>query len=186
MVSLLNNIKIREANLIDCRDLWKWRNNREVRKACFNTSVVSFSKHREWFFLKLEDANAKIYIAYNRKSEEKLGVIRFEQKNDKTEISMNLNPRFIGKGIGSHIIEIATEKYISEICNTPIFAEIRNDNIRSQKAFKQAGYIFEKHTIKNKKKASLFRYQIKKDSNIIKNFSDDILHSLTKKVRLGE
>ena len=88
---------------------------------------------------KLKDPDAAVYMAYYRK--EKIGTIRFENKEGVTKTSVMLNPLFMGKGLGSHVIKQGVERFIME--KKPvmqIIAEIKKDNITSIKAFQKAGY----------------------------------------------
>ena len=55
--------------------------------------------------------------------------------------SVNLNPLFFGRGLGRKIIALGSEKFFQEAGEgKPIVAEIKRDNIASQKAFTKAGY----------------------------------------------
>lgn len=127
----------------DCRDLWLWRNHPEVRKGCFREECIDWQEHKQWFYKRVKDSNVRIYIA--SKGEDKIGVIRFKKLKDFVKVSVNLNPTFFGKGIGSNIIRLGTERIIEDKkFRKPIIAEIRLDNIISQKAFYKAGYKYVK------------------------------------------
>ncbi len=140
MDNLGNDLKLRRALNEDCKDLWVWRNNREVRKICSKLEPVPWSEHKEWFYLKMNDAQTKIFIAYQK--DKKLGVIRFEIIGKFVRVSVNLNPDFFGRGLGSRLIKLGTEKFVTETkSNKPIIAEIKRDNIVSRKAFQKAGFI---------------------------------------------
>jgi len=138
----LTGINLREAKIGDCRDIWLWRNSLPARRASFNVKKISFSRHKQWFRSKLAGKHVKIYIA--QKNSKKIGVIRFGPKGGQIYVNVNLNPVFLGKGFGNKIIKFGTKKFMSEAQNTAkIIAEIKGDNIISQKAFAKAGY---KHT----------------------------------------
>ena len=88
---------------------------------------------------KLKDLDAAVYMAYYRK--EKIGTIRFENKEGVTKTSVMLNPLFMGKGLGSHVIKQGVERFIME--KKPvmqIIAEIKKENVASIKAFEKAGF----------------------------------------------
>lgn len=123
----------------DRRDIWLWRNHPEARKSFFNTEVVSWQEHKKWVASKIKDSHTKIYIA--RLDKERIGVIRFEIGNICVKVSVNLNPDFFGRGLGSRVIRAGTEKFFEETeIKKPIIAEIKRDNIASQNAFTKAGY----------------------------------------------
>ncbi|MDD5292058.1 MAG: GNAT family N-acetyltransferase [Candidatus Omnitrophica bacterium] len=123
----------------DCRDLWLWRNHPDVRKGCFRNECIDWQGHKQWFYSKIKNKNIRIYIA--SKGKDKIGVIRFRKLKDFVKVSVNLNPESFGKGLGTNIIRLGTEKILEDKkFHKPIIAEIRLDNIISQKAFYKAGY----------------------------------------------
>ena len=46
--------------------------------------------------------------------DKKIGAIRFEDKGEAVKVNIMLNPDFLGKGFGSKIIRLGTEKFIKE------------------------------------------------------------------------
>jgi len=134
-------IELKAVTRGDCRDLWKWRNHPDVRRNFFDDNPVPWKRHKDWFYSKIKDENTRIYIAL--KSKDKIGVIRFEIKDKFVSTSVNLNPLFFGRGLGWKIIELGSEKFFQETgAGKPIVAEIKRNNIASQKAFTKAGYEF--------------------------------------------
>ena len=132
-------IEIREIQDDDINDLFNWRNHPEVRKNFFNTNPISWDEHEKWFKAKIKDSYTSIYIACSGK--DKVGSIRFEDKSDVIKVSVMLNPDFLGKGFGSEVIRLGTERFIKEKNpDKPIHAEIKKDNIASLKAFQRAGF----------------------------------------------
>ncbi len=132
-------ISLRLAGRDDCKDIWLWRNNTDTRKASFDEKRIPFREHERWFNSKIADNNARIYIA--EKGTKKIGVIRFESGNKSIHVNVNLNPVFFGKGFGPAVIKLGSNKFMSEINKArQIIAEIKKDNLISQKAFARAGY----------------------------------------------
>lgn len=133
------DIKLRRAGKDDCKDVWLWRNNVKTRKASFRGAHIPWREHKRWFNSKIADDGARIYIAGH--GSEKLGVIRFEPALGGSRVSVNLNPDFFGKGLGPEIIRLGSKKFTSELNEADqIIAEIKEDNLISQKAFARAGY----------------------------------------------
>jgi RimJ/RimL family protein N-acetyltransferase len=123
----------------DCRNIWAWRNSLLARKNSFNSRYISWQEHKRWFSSKIKDGRTKIYIAKINKR--KIGCIRFEVIRDYVQVSIHLNPIYIGKGFGAVIIKNGTLKFLKETNPTkPIMASIKKDNIASQKVFLKAGY----------------------------------------------
>ena len=133
------DLRIRNLEADDINDLFDWRNNPDVRKNSFNTNPISWDEHNKWFETMNKDLNTTNYIACWEGN--KIGSIRFENKDIAIKVSVMLNPDFIGKGFGSKLIKVGTEKFINKKkINKPIIAEIKKDNIASIKVFQKAGF----------------------------------------------
>ncbi len=133
------SLKLRKVKKEDCGFLFRWRNHPEVRRYSLNHNRIKYAEHQQWFFRVIRDPNIKIFIAYHGK--ERIGVIRFHRGPSKSIINVNLNPRFIGKGLGPGIIRDGTRRYIQENrVKKPIIAETLKSNVRSQRAFEKAGF----------------------------------------------
>lgn len=46
--------------------------------------------------------------------EEKIGMVRFDDKGDAIKVSVMLNPDFFCKGLGSEVIRLGTERFMHE------------------------------------------------------------------------
>lgn len=146
-------IKLRKVSNSDSKIIWHWRNEPKVRKYFFNSAPVSWNEHQKWFIDRLKDPLSKIYIATYRKK--KIGVIRFQIQKSVANVSVNLNPKYLGKGLGQLTIKQGTKKFFTALSNkTSIVANIKKGNIASQKAFKKAGY----NLIKRKKNFVVYQY----------------------------
>lgn len=133
------NPKLRNVETCDINDLFKWRNHPDIRKNFFNENTILWDTHEKWFRKRIEDTNTTIYIACC--NEQKIGSMRFEDKGDAIKVSVMPNPGFLGKGVGSKIIKLGTERFVKEKHpDKPICAEIKKDNVVSIKAFQRAGF----------------------------------------------
>jgi len=135
-------IRLRKAEKSDCKDLWLWRNDFEVRKWSFSQKEISYQDHRQWFLARIKDPAVFIYIGEDQNCR-KLGQVRFEPDGSgQSRISINLNPELMGKGYGPLLISEASSAYLSAQSRClEIRAEIMAENIVSQKAFVKAGYL---------------------------------------------
>ncbi|MCX5811471.1 MAG: GNAT family N-acetyltransferase [Proteobacteria bacterium] len=132
-------LDIRPANDGDAKDVFDWRNNPQVRKSSFNTNKIKWEQHEQWFNNKLQDPLVATYIFSSE--EIKLGSIRFEEKDSGIWVSVMLNPGYVRKKLGAQLIKLATEKYIREKKpEKQIIAEVKANNIISNKTFLKAGY----------------------------------------------
>ncbi|MFQ5685290.1 MAG: GNAT family N-acetyltransferase [Candidatus Scalindua sp.] len=133
------SLKLRNVESSDIGDLFKWRNHPVVRENSFNIEPISLDEHERWFKEKSKDPNSQIYIAYFE--DDKIGIVRFDEKGDVIKVNVMLNPDFLGKGIGSEVIRLGTERFINDKNpGKPVIAEIKKDNIASIKAFQKAAF----------------------------------------------
>jgi RimJ/RimL family protein N-acetyltransferase len=142
MDNMGNDIELREAEFEDCDDFFRWRNHPDIRQYFFNKNKVDYEDHKKWLTEKLKSSDTKIYTALQ--DSKKIGVVRFEVADEKIAcVSVNLNPECLQKKLGRIIISKGTEKFISDSgLDCRIIAKIKEDNIRSIKAFEKAGYVF--------------------------------------------
>ncbi|MFH1310754.1 MAG: bifunctional UDP-2,4-diacetamido-2,4,6-trideoxy-beta-L-altropyranose hydrolase/GNAT family N-acetyltransferase [Candidatus Omnitrophota bacterium] len=150
-------VEVRAANIRDCKDLYLWRNHPTARRWSFSTENIRYNDHKKWMQEIMKSEKIKIYILESPNNE-KIGQVRFEEKSTTALISVNLNPEYYGKKLGSKVIQKATEKFfeekllISEVC-----AEMFEENVASVKAFQKAGYQFSNKSIKAGKKICIFK-----------------------------
>jgi len=154
----VEEIILRKAAMVDCRDLLAWRNHPEVRKWHFNADKIEYKIHAKWFEKKIGSDNARIYIAENRKKE-KLGQIRIDiGENKSAYVTIDLNPEFFGMGLGSRIIKIGTEIFVGKNSGIrAMLAEIYDENVASRKAFEKAGYALSHSILKKDRRIVVYK-----------------------------
>ncbi|MDD5595653.1 MAG: bifunctional UDP-2,4-diacetamido-2,4,6-trideoxy-beta-L-altropyranose hydrolase/GNAT family N-acetyltransferase [Candidatus Omnitrophica bacterium] len=161
---LKHGIKLRKVRQDDCYPLWCWRNNPQVRKWSFERNQIDYAKHKDWFKKKINNHDTRIYIAEDKQGR-KIGQVRFEANQKSCAcITINLNPKFFGKGFGREIMKMGTLRFLKEKPQIKeITAEIIRENIVSKKAFCRAGYVFLRNGFKNNIKMSvlIFKRKIK-------------------------
>ena len=141
------DIKIRSAKENDSRDIFEWRNDKITRQMSHSSEIIDYENHSRWYSSSL-DSESRILLICEDDSNEKIAIIRFDISESSAVISINLNPTQRGKGlarsclIGS--IEFFSREYIG-INN--LIAEIKEDNIASQKTFLGIG--FTKYNLKD-------------------------------------
>jgi len=134
-------IKLRQVSKKDCRLIWKWANDPDVRAVSFFSETIPYDNHVKWFQSKLGDPCCHFYIAENS-NREPVGQVRFELKDNDATISIVLDRKYRGKGYGSRLIERASKK-IFEVSNVVVIhAYIKESNTVSVGAFKKAGFVF--------------------------------------------
>lgn len=147
---------IRLANQSDSLDILQWRNNKISRKMSLNNNIITPDIHQSWFNKVLGDNSKILYIA--ELDNKKVGVCRFEFYKSKlvSEVSINLNPKFRGKGYGKRFLKSSILKYIENNKND-IIATVKSNNLASIRIFNYCGF----KIIKNEGKKIIFmrKYQ---------------------------
>ena len=133
---------IRLAEKRDCLDLWKWRNDYKAVMNSISRSVVPYQSHSKWFNRLINKTDAEIFIAYDKKEKNKIGMVRFERKLRKvSEVSININPHFRGKGLGREFLSRSIATFTKCEPGFVMQARVLVENHRSKRLFKSCGFV---------------------------------------------
>ncbi|MDX5437520.1 MAG: UDP-2,4-diacetamido-2,4,6-trideoxy-beta-L-altropyranose hydrolase [Pontibacter sp.] len=138
-LTLAASISMREATPDDLMLLFDWANDPDVRKQSFNPNPILLASHTRWLHAKLEDEQAKLYIA------ESHGVpaahIRFEVEDGKAIISYLIGAGFRGKGLGHVVLQRGVAKLLRQKPTVRLVEGlVQPENIASVRAFEKAGF----------------------------------------------
>ena len=90
--------KIYEAEISDDSYLLKWRNDPLTVEMSKTKKKVKCFEHKNWLRSLRQQSNTKIYIAKDLDLK-RIGMSRFQEtKNKEVEVSINICPKFRGKG----------------------------------------------------------------------------------------
>jgi UDP-2,4-diacetamido-2,4,6-trideoxy-beta-L-altropyranose hydrolase len=131
---------LRRAKENDCRMLWEWVNDPEVRAASFSSESIPWEKHADWFIRKLRDPNCLIFIAEDERGSP-AGQVRFERMQDgdfETDISIARDRR--GWRLGACLMAKAAEQVFLETAARGLHAFIKMENQGSIRLFEEAGF----------------------------------------------
>ncbi|MEH2349515.1 MAG: UDP-2,4-diacetamido-2,4,6-trideoxy-beta-L-altropyranose hydrolase [Nostoc sp.] len=134
-----NFFQLRLVQQDDCRLLWEWSNDPEVRAVSFSSNSILWEHHVQWFKSKLINPNCIFYIAIN-KNDAPIGQIRYDIENCETTVSMSIDPKFRNQDYGSSLIKLASKQIFSDFDITRINAYIKPSNQASVRAFSKAGF----------------------------------------------
>jgi UDP-2,4-diacetamido-2,4,6-trideoxy-beta-L-altropyranose hydrolase len=137
------DLRLRRIQEKDCRQLWDWANDPEVRPVSFATEPISWERHLEWFNLKLHDPNAVLYLVTDSCGLP-VGQVRYQIDKARAAVSISLAPQFRGKGYGKAILAMATEDLFRTTTVKQIDAYVKPSNTASIRLFARAGYAREK------------------------------------------
>jgi UDP-2,4-diacetamido-2,4,6-trideoxy-beta-L-altropyranose hydrolase len=103
-------VSLRKAQPKDCRRLWIWRNDAEVRNNSFSSQKVPYAQHKVWFQKKLTERIAMIFIGML--SGQPFGMIRLEfgsgGRTALVHVSVKSSAR--GRGLGAVLLEGGCQK----------------------------------------------------------------------------
>lgn len=134
------DLSLRRVQAKDCRQLWEWANDSDVRPVSFATEPISWDRHLEWFHSKLRDPKAVLYMAVG--SEDiPAGQVRFQIDDTKAAVSISMAPHFRGKGLGAAVLGMATKDLFQTTAVTQIDAYVKLDNAASLQLFTRADYV---------------------------------------------
>lgn len=123
----------------DCRQVFYWANDPEIRSASLFSEPIKWSDHCKWFFKKLQDPQSTFYkVMWNGQP---IGQVRFDEMKDGAKISLAIAKKYRGKNFGVSVIRLAAQKFFRCFRTRKINAFIKPSNVASRKAFRRAGFI---------------------------------------------
>ena len=131
-------LRLRPAEAVDARMIWKWSNETGVRAVSFSPEPIPWDSHVTWFEERLTDPQCRLRIAseYNG---DPVAQIRFELASDKSAaISISLASGARGKGLGTQLIWMACRELFVETDVELVEALIKPVNVGSIRAFEKA------------------------------------------------
>lgn len=132
------NMYLRPAKLADVKLFFDWVNEPAVRKNSFNTDNISWEEHLSWFQAALGNNNIRIFVLIV--NDIPVGQIRLNKK-EYWQISYSIAPAYRGRGYGRIMLQLAeNELIVSEHIGEKLLAEVKSDNIASQRIFTRLGY----------------------------------------------
>ncbi|MEQ9370524.1 MAG: UDP-2,4-diacetamido-2,4,6-trideoxy-beta-L-altropyranose hydrolase [Coleofasciculus chthonoplastes F3-SA18-01] len=133
-------LRLRPLRQEDCKLLWEWANDPEVRTSAFLSDSIPWQKHIEWFTHKFPDRNCHIFIALDHQ-DTPIGQVRFDAKNDEqVEIDVSIEQGKRRSGYGSLLIDMAVKTLFCHTSIKVIHAFIKPDNEASIRAFEKAQF----------------------------------------------
>jgi UDP-2,4-diacetamido-2,4,6-trideoxy-beta-L-altropyranose hydrolase len=134
-------LRLRTVRESDCKMLWHWANDPDVRASAFSSTPISWREHQQWFTHKLNIESCHIFIAIDR-DDKPIGQVRFDiQDNQQAEIDISLDRAKRNLGYGNDMIEMTVKEIFSHININSVYSFIKSDNIASIKLFEKANFI---------------------------------------------
>jgi UDP-2,4-diacetamido-2,4,6-trideoxy-beta-L-altropyranose hydrolase len=138
------DVTVRAATPDDCAFVWETNNEEHVRSLSLSTTFIPWEDHQRWYAASLDSETRQLFIVMEHA--ERVGVMRLDELDDThTVISIALIPGARGRGLGRDVLARAVER--AHQSHAHVVAYILPENVRSIKAFKAAGFVFESEEI---------------------------------------
>ncbi len=129
-------LTVRESTIEDAKNIWVIRNNPLVRMFSGNHSKIGYERHCLWYKKQYFESkkNHCFVLEHDHKV---IGYCRFDLIKSKIETSLAIDPRYHGKGYGSHLLALSLRHLKPKKI---VFAEVLRDNIASVEVFKKNNF----------------------------------------------
>lgn len=132
-------IAIRQATQNDSSRMLGWRNHPQVRGASVDPGSIDPSRHQSWFASVLADPDSFLLIGEH--GEDAVGVVRWDVRDGKAEVSIYLVPGLAGEGRGADLLHAAESWLISRRPDVrTLQALVLRGNEPSHLLFEACGY----------------------------------------------
>jgi len=134
------SVRLRRVREDDCRLLWEWANDKEVRASAFSSNPIPWEEHVRWFMRKLQDPNCFIFVALDNE-DTPLGQVRFDIVRDgEAEIDVSIDKDRRRLGYGALLLSKAVNEVFRLTSISIVHAFIKPNNEASMKAFERTGF----------------------------------------------
>ncbi|MDB4008847.1 GNAT family N-acetyltransferase [Amylibacter sp.] len=135
-------INTRAATITDSKDIFEWRNDELTRKMSHTTDILEWEGHSAWFASSLKNKNRLLLLCEDINDSKKIAVVRFDINSLRALVAINLSPEMRGEGISKQCLSESIEKFKNVFPQVvALDAEIKLENIASQKVFKSVGFL---------------------------------------------
>ena len=129
----------------DCNLVFSLSNDPLVRSVSFNQNKIEYSNHIKWYKNAVKNDNILFLLVFDDDTENNfIGQIRFnreEKTSNECIISLSITEKFRGKGIGNQFMQSGIEMLHNQWKDIKtIIAEVKADNIASNKLFIKEGF----------------------------------------------
>ena len=140
VVAFLSGLNLRRTVDSDCETFWDWANDPGARAASFRSKAISWEEHAKWFRAKMADPQSILYTATN-KDGDRVGEVRYQIEGKRAQLSISVDKRSRGRGLGQKLLTLATEKVFQDSAIECIDAYVKPANASSLKLFMSVGFI---------------------------------------------
>lgn len=133
-----DHLTLRAATTDDAEAAWLWRNAEATRRQSFDTRALPWDEHLAWWSASLRHPARSLLVA--QVGRQAVGVLRLDRAASDATVSVYLDPRFTGLGLGPPLLRAGQRWATEHLPGCALRAEIRPDNHVSIRSFEAAGY----------------------------------------------
>ena len=143
-------INTRKATLNDSRVIFTWRNDELTRRMSHQKELICWEEHNNWFKSALEDDCKLLLLCEYGNVPRKIALVMFKVNSTGALVSINLSPEMRGKGLSKQCLGASVATFRNVFPKISSFAaEIKRDNVASQKIFSANGFVCLREENKN-------------------------------------
>jgi [ribosomal protein S5]-alanine N-acetyltransferase len=140
-------INFRLATSNDVSLYFDWANDEEVRRQSFQTKLIDFETHTNWFAERLGDDLCHLLV-FETVNQIPVGQVRLEQRDgNDCIIGLSVDKTYRGKRLAIEMINAATGYYFALFPNSRILAYVKKDNKASLQSFLKADFEIEREDL---------------------------------------
>jgi L-amino acid N-acyltransferase YncA len=152
--------KIRNASSAECELYWYWVNDPYVRQGAFDTELISWKDHQEWFKKILNNSSSTLFIVESNMGP--IGQVRFEKSGRYFKIDFSIARHLRGMGFGERLLSEGIKSFLENNKGSILVSEVKEGNQASMKIFQNLGFREISHSPQLKKKTRRFQLQLSK------------------------
>lgn len=140
-LSLLSDMKFRNAIPLDSKLCFDWATDPVARRYSYSQLEITWDEHILWFGTKITDPTCLYLIA--ELEDTPVGQVRFDLSTKEINtfiISYLIDKTWRGKGLGRFVLSKAIEQLVLNHSVNKIIGFVQNSNIASIKVFSQSGF----------------------------------------------
>lgn len=138
----MNDVLLRKVNASDMEQLYRWRNDPDVRKWSFHTDEISLEEHMKWFQLTMDRDDVDIFVL--EEDGQPAGQIRLTYWYDELVIGYSIDCNCRGRHLGQRIVVLMEEMLKREESlrkdGEYFVAYVQKNNVVSRRVFQVLGY----------------------------------------------
>lgn len=143
-----NQIDLRPLEEQDLHTVAEWRNQREVRRSFFTSSLIAYSGQKKWFEHYMQDHTKEIFVAINKETDTPVGMIslyNINYRDHNAEIGSTIvgDSSMWGKGIGTEMISMMLDYAFTDLGLNRVYAYALDFNKGSIRAKQKCGFLIE-------------------------------------------